>query len=244
MAEPDERLVILRLSRAIEVAFEMIARQVAAGEHHDIGIRFGTFIAAGLDRVVLRDLAGPPAAQGILPLDAVHRIAARAFDVMGGGMAGGPAVDLLLQVAIEGQWLAAGWGLPLLFRAVRPFGRIAEAEWTELQQAARLLRDVAPAAQVVLVSIDGEPFTDPYPSLRRPEEVVQALPAHIVAGYRRPPRGLTGQALHAFAHDVATGVIGDPQLAAGGARLREFLRFVQLGLLVEIRIVADPPRQG
>lgn len=239
MAEPDERLVILRLSRAFEVTLENIARQVAEGEYHDIGVRFGEFLAAMLDRVILRELAGPPAAQGILPLDTIHIVSAKVFDVMSGGMAGGPYVDLLIQIVIEGGWLTAGWGLPLVFRAVRPFGRISEAEWTELREVAKVLRDVSPSARVVLVSIDGEPFSDPNAKLVQPDQVVQVIPAHIVAGYQRPPRGMTGQRLDSFTHDFATGAIGDPQLAPGGWMLRDFLRIVRLGLLVEIRIVAE-----
>ncbi len=234
---PDHELRIHHLGGALRAAFERVVTQGRAGSR-DLGELWAMTVGGYLDGLGLDcpPLENPE--QPWLPFLRPHRIEGDVFHVARGGMAGGPAVDVLLQVWLESEDVDLAWGLPLLIRRVPSLGPMPPLLWEELRETCRLMGLATPCGRVVLVA-DGPDFR-----INRPMSVLDGAPAyvvsaHLLAGTKRPPHGMAGGLLDHFAWHLAAGTLGDPAMAGRGepSVLETFLRVHDVRHVVRLRIV-------
>lgn len=206
-------LAIESLGDAFRTAFEWTVAAERKGEVHDFPRAWVELLASALQDVRLTATPAIDADNPPLSFAQTHVIATEVFSVAGGGMRGGPTIDVLLQLWFDTEETLCGYGIPLIFRKIPNSGRMPDLTWSELQQTCRQLTLATPCAKLVFVADrrsfdwygDGTAYWDPNP--------VIATDAHSFAGARLPPAPVRGRRLRPFCLDLASGWIGDPALS-------------------------------
>ncbi len=227
------------LSGAFGTSLKWLARYCRENPDGDAAEYLVNLMAGALNG---KQIVWPPVVdpgQPMLPFVLRHRITTELFSVGGGGMRGGPTVDVLLQVWFETESMHAAFGLPLLLRPIRPEGPVPRAVWDELRDTARALNKFTPSGRLLLI---GHPNPFQWETQLGPVPTdIYALSSVMAAGMADPPRGMAGRILAHFDYDLASGWIGDPALAGDAAspQLAHFLSHFDVAHLLRIRIRKD-----
>lgn len=212
MLKPETQFSIRRLSDALQSSFDWIIRRDRKEALDDIGTTWAELIADTLKDV---RLVAPPVvdySEPFLPFIELHRIRTFLFDVAGGGMRGGPRLDVLFQVWFDTEDSAGGFGIPLLMRKIPASGRMPLDTWDELQEASRKLNVATPAGRIMLFG-DGADFDWGETRLTRYHPVI-VMSTQSFASLRAPPHPVFGRSMEHFSYDLASGWIGDPAISS------------------------------
>jgi hypothetical protein len=236
-----ERVALNHLSGAFRACFKRLAQHCREFPDGDAAGYWVNLIAAGLSEL---RLVWPPVVdqgQPILPFVDIHRLTTEVFRVGGGGLRGGPTVDVLLQIWFETESMNAAFGLPLLLRPIASNGPVSQLVWEELREAARDLNQFTPSGRILLIG-HPDPFQWETMYGRVPTDLY-VLSTVMAAGMTTPPRGMSGRILEHFDYDLASGWIGDPALAgdASSSHMASFLSHFDVAHLLRIRIRKDTP---
>jgi hypothetical protein len=189
-------------------------------------------IFTGFDNLILVEPPTLDPGQPVLPFNDPHRVAAEYYHVVGGGMRGGPTIDLLLQIWLETETMVCAYAMPLVIRIVPSAGPIPGTVWADMRASARNFNRTTPSAVFVLMSRD-RTFLTPF-GHRLP---AYALPAIHVEGIAEPPRP-SGKPIYAFCSDLAAGWGADPQLSGRfpSPVMDEFLSLYHIARIVRLTV--------
>jgi hypothetical protein len=234
MLETNEQ-ILNNLGRAIQVTLENLCERCQAEQVDEPGSAWASTLVSSINGLWLDRLPATEPGQRALPFSSPHSISCELYRVAGGGMAGGPTVDVLLQVWYDTESLKVSFGIPLLIRQVPSFGPIPASLWLELRDTCRMITGFSCAGRALLI---GHP--DPFhlkPGALIDSTALYAVPMTLLAGMIDPPRGMSGHVLEHFAGDLVSGWIGDPALAGyGSVSLTDFLKTFHVTSIVRLSV--------
>lgn len=214
MLKPETTLSINRLRDALQTSFEWIVRRDREGGIENIAEAWTELTASALQDV---RLMAPPIVdhtEPFLPFIETHKIRTDLFRVAGGGMRGGPHLDVIFQVWLDTDDACGGFGVPMLMRKIPSSGKMPREIWEDLQESSTKLNTATSAGRIVLFG-DGSDFDWGDARISRYNPII-VMNAHTFASLRSPPHPVSGRLHHHFCDDLASGWIGDPTLSGRG----------------------------
>jgi hypothetical protein len=232
--------VIYRIGDNIFTAFRILSDSICQHDDESACDKLADILLIGFDDMILVEPPTLDPTQPVLPFHDPHRITAEYHHVAGGGMQGGPTIDLLIQIWLETETMACAYAMPLVIRIVPSAGPIPGTVWADMRASARILNRTTPSAVYILMSRDGT-FQTPLGLGMS----AYALPAIHVEGITQPPRA-KGKPIYAFCNDLAAGWGADPQLSGmfPSPVMDEFLNLCHIARIVRltVRRVSGPER--
>lgn len=240
MTQPENDLQIANLGTAFWTAFESVIESHSKSPVPDMALAWADLLHSGLQDV---HLSGSPAVdhrQKLLQFMHPHRITTELFHVAGGGMQGGPWLDLILQIWFDTEYASGGFGVPLMMQRVPPVGPVPRPIWDELRETAGEINVATPSGRVILfretgpISRDDMPWADYHPVV---------MNSFGLTALRYPPHPIYGRRLDLFCEDLASGWIGDPMLSGRESSpvLDELLSNFHVGRILRISILRRRP---
>lgn len=237
MDRDADNLALQRLGSAFNTAFQWVCKRYRAGEVDDFAREWAKLLASSLDEVELINQPRTDPAEPPLPFIRRHKLRTGFFDILRSGMAGGPQIDLLLQIDFKTESVVGGYGIPLIMQPVSHVGPISSPIWEELKEKCARLCTFTPCGRVVLIAEGGDFDWGPYSFARY--NPLLAVSACRVAHSNAPFQPLSGGLCDHFCNDLASGWIGDPSLSSSsqGWKTEDFLSFFMVGSILRIEIV-------
>ena len=211
MQSPETQFTIACLADALHGSFAGILKQDRERQIDNFGIAWAEILDSALVdvRVIAPPLLDPD--QFLLPFMEPHVVTSTLFHVAGGGMRGGPRLDLILQIWLDTEDATGGFGVPLVFEHIPATGPMPELTFQDLRRTAKMLNVATPSGRLMLISHDRR-FQVNTPPLD-PAQYLLVIGAPMFATLRAPPRPVAGRQARTFFNDLASGWIGDPALA-------------------------------
>ena len=234
MSPPDD-LILKNLGQAIQVTLKNLCDDQQRGLVANLADHWVQHLARATNFGVER----PPAVereQMILPFESPHRFMTELYSVTGGGISGGPTVDVLLQVWFNTESMKTSFGIPLVFQVVPSFGPVPNDTWNDLRETAVGLNNFTAAGRIIVVG-NPNPF-ETQGWFGRSESPLYGVSTTLLAGMTTPPRGMSGRILEHFAYDLISGWLGDCMLGGNmpSAKLTDFLSFFDIRHLLRLRV--------
>lgn len=233
-------LSIDRLYSAFETSFNWAIDQNREGTSTDLPAAWVDIVASGLDGVRLTAAPVIGAHQPPLKFIETHVISTQRFYVARSGMAGGPKIDVLLQLWFDTEETQWACGIPLIFRKVKQTGRMPDLAWADLQQLCRLITKATPSARVLFIA-EKRDFDRYGESSYIGYNRLIASDANSLAGAKLAHTPLAGRTMQELCRDMASGWIGDPALSGKeeGGLLAQIMQVHQIDHVLRIRIDRD-----
>lgn len=238
--DKHDDLYIDSLHLAFKTAFQWVRDRQEDGEVKDFAGDWADLVASALRDVRMTAIPGVDGQNPPLPFIVTHRVETELYHVARGGMAGGPTIDLLLQIWFDTEDMLCGYGIPLVFRTIPQSARMSDFMWHDLQDLCRLVTLATPSGRLIFLSDEGN-FEWFKHSSWRSQRWMLVSDMHSIAGGRLPPRPARGRLFNDFCLDLASGWIGDPALSGlkPSKLLDDFQSTFSISHLLRIKIVRE-----
>ena len=240
MLNPDTEFAIDRLGSSLTSSLQWLSKQDREGGVLNLAETWVNLIASGLQGARLNSPPHLDPSSPYLPFIETHRVRTDHFNVLGGGMRGGPTIDILFQIWFDTEEIVGGFGVPLVFRRIPSAGPRPAPIVEEIQDVARRLTVATPSARIVLFA-DQQDF-DWGPTRAMRHHPILVVNAHSFAALRRPPHPVLGHAYFHFTTDLVSGWIGDPVLSGREETpvLDEVMMTFSVHHVLRLRIEREP----
>ncbi len=238
--DKHDDLHIDSLHLAFKTAFQWVRERQEEGDVLDFAGEWANLVASALSDVRITAVPGIDGHNPPLPFIVTHRVETQLYHVARSGMAGGPTIDLLLQILFDTEDMMCGYGVPIVFRTIPRSARMSDFMWHDLLDLCRLVTMATPSGRLVFLADEGRFDWFKYGALVR-QNWMLVSDMHSIAGGRLPPRPTRGRLFNDFCLDLASGWIGDPALSgqAPSKLLDDFQSTFSISHLLRIKIVRE-----